>query len=200
MISTENNINNAPATPPATDEDEAGLLYLFLCFLTAGGLTPGGGYATIAPLRRALVEKHRWISAEEYNRALVIVQAMPGIFNVNLASYLGHKIAGWKGCAAALAGMVFPPMVLFAVFATFYDTFCSFPAIESFLRGARPAIIALVALPCVQMWRRSSITLSTVWIPVGAAIAIGLLGISPSYIVIGFIVLGILYGVFVHNK
>ena len=77
-------------------------------------------------------------------------------------------------------GMILPAVVILIVFATFFDDFRHFAAVDSFLRGARPAIVALIALPCFQLWRQSGITLSTVWIPVGAAIGIGLLGVSPT--------------------
>ena len=120
---------------------------------------------------------------------------MPGIFNINLASLLGHRLMGWKGSAACLLGMVLPPLVILVVFATFFNDFRKFPAVESFLRGARPAIVALIALPCFQMWKKSGITLSTVWIPVGAAIGIGLLGVSPTLIILGLTLLGLLYAV-----
>ena len=172
---------------------------LFTTFLQAGGLTRGDGYATIAPLRRAIVKKNGWMTDEDFSRHIAIVQTIPGVFNVNLASYLGKQLNGWKGCVACLMGMLLPPMLIFILFATFYNSFCQFGLIQSFLRGARPAIIALIALPCLQMWRKSSISLSTIWIPIGAAIAIGLLGISPSYIILGLIVLAALYAIFVQS-
>ena len=93
-----------------------------------------------------------------------------------------------------------PPLIIFLIFATFYDDFCYLAAVQAFLRGARPAIVALVALPCIQLWRSSNVTLSTVWIPIGAAIAIGLLGISPTYIIIGLIVLAALYALLVSSN
>lgn len=171
------------------------LLSLFLTFLHAGGLTIGSGYATISPLRRALVKKNGWLTEDDFSRHLAVVHAMPGIFNVNLAAYLGRQLMGWKGCTVCLLGMVLPALLVFIVFATFFNDFRAFPVVESFLRGARPAIVALIALPCLQMWRKSQITLSTVWIPVGAAIGIGLLGVSPVYIIVGLVILGVLYGV-----
>ena len=58
--------------------------------------------------------------------------------------------------------------------------------------------MALILLPCFQMWRNARISLSTVWIPVGAAIATGLLGISPSYIILGLTFLAVLYAFLVH--
>lgn len=176
------------------------LLTLFLTFLKAGGLTIGDGYATIQPLRQALVKNNRWMDEEDFSRQVATVQAMPGIFNINLASLLGHRLMGWKGSAACLLGMVLPPLVILVVFATFFNDFRKFPAVESFLRGARPAIVALIALPCFQMWKKSGITLSTVWIPVGAAIGIGLLGVSPTLIILSLTLLGLLYAVVVLNN
>lgn len=174
------------------------LLTVFLTFLKSGGLTIGDGYATVAPLRRSIVKRNGWMSDEDFSAHLAMVHAMPGIFNVNLATYMGHQLAGWKGSAMALLGMLFPPLCIIIVFATFFNQFREFPAVASFLQGARPAIVAIIALPCVQMWRKSGISLSTVWIPVGAAIAVGLLGVSPTYIILALVLLAILYAVLVH--
>ena len=176
------------------------LITLFNTFLQAGGLTIGEGYAGVAPLKTAIVKKTGWMTEEEFAHHLAVVQAMPGIFNVNFATYMGRQINGWKGSAVCLLGMLLPPLVIFSIFATFYNDFCEVPAIRAFLRGARPAIIALVALPCIQLWRSSNVSLSTVWIPIGAAIAIGLLGISPSYIILGLTVLAAIYAILVYSN
>lgn len=174
-------------------------LTLFLTFLQAGGLCIGDGYATIVPLRRAIVKKNSWMTDDDFSHHIAIVQTMPGVFNVNLANYFGKQLMGWKGATACLMGMILPPLVLLLLFSTFYNDLVGLSWVQSFMRGARPAIVALIALPCLQMWRKSSITLSTIWIPIGAAIAIGLLGISPSYIIIGLIVLAALYAIFVQT-
>lgn len=175
------------------------LIELFVTFLQAGGLTIGDGYACVAPLRRAIVVRNHWMTAEDFSRHIAVVQTMPGVFNVNLATYLGKQLCGWKGSAVCLLAMLLPPFVVFLLFACFYDDIFQSTFWRSFLRGARPAIVALIALPCLQMWRSSNITLSTIWIPLGAAIAIGLLGISPSYIILALVVLAGLYALFVYN-
>lgn len=175
-------------------------LTLFIQFLQTGGLTIGDGYATIVPIKKAVVDKQQWMSEDDFNRHLAIVQAMPGVFNVNLANYLGRQILGWKGSVACLLGMLLPPLFLFLIFSTFFTSLCDLPAVKAFLRGMRPAIVALVALPCLQLWRKSSITLSTIWIPIGAAIAIGVIGISPTYIILGLVVLAALYAAFVYGN
>lgn len=190
-----------PHSPLLTSETlPLSLLTLFLTFLHAGGLTVGSGYATVSPLRRAIVEKNGWMTDDDFSRHLAVALSMPGVFNVNLAAFLGRQLMGWRGCAACLAGMVLPAFTVFIVFATFFDDLRALPAVESFLRGARPAIVALIALPCLQMWRKSQITISTVWIPVGAAVAVGLLGVSPVYIIAGLVLLGVLYGTMVQDN
>lgn len=176
------------------------LIELFITFLQAGGMSVGDGYACVAPLRRALVGKKKWISAEDFSRHVAIVQTMPGIFNVNLATYLGKQLCGWKGSATCLLAMLLPPFVVFFLFAYFYNDVFQSHFWRGFLRGARPAIVAIIALPAIQMWRSSKITLSTIWIPIGAAIAVGLLGVSPSYIILALTIMAGLYALFVHSS
>lgn len=174
-------------------------LTIFFTFLKAGGLTIGSGYATIHPLHKAIVEENLWMNEEDFSDNLIMVQAIPGIFNINFATYLGHKLNGWKGSVAALIGMILPPFIILILFSIFFDDLRTIPWIEKFLRGVRPAIVALILLPCIQMWRNWSISLSTIWIPIGAAIAIGLLGVSPTYIILGLILLSLLYGFFIRE-
>lgn len=174
-------------------------LTLFLAFLKACGLTPGGGYATLQPLRKKIVEENAWMSQEDFAESLALVQAMPGILTVNMAVYIGHRLSGWRGAVVALLGALLPPFVVLVVFASFFNDIRLLPGISGFLRGARPAIVALILLPCLQMWRNWRVSLSTVWIPVASAIGIGILGVSPVYIIAGFVFLGVLYAVFVRS-
>lgn len=180
-----------PSTLPITP------LTLFLAFLKACGLTLGGGYATLQPLRKKIVEENAWMSQEDFARILALAQAMPGILTVNLSVYIGHRLGGWRGGVVALAGTLLPPFVILVIIASFFEDIRSLPGISGFLRGARPAIVALILLPCLQMWHSWKVSLSTVWIPVAGAIGIGLVGISPVYIIVGFVALGVLYAVFV---
>lgn len=174
-------------------------LTLFFAFLKACGLTLGGGYATLQPLRKKIVEENAWMSGDDFTESVALAQAMPGILTVNMAVYIGYRLSGWRGGVVALLGTLLPPFVVFILFASFFDDIRSLPGVSGFLRGARPAIVALILLPCLQMWRSWKISLSTVWIPVASAIGIGLLGVSPVYIIVGLVVLGALYAVLVRN-
>ncbi len=173
------------------------LAQLFAAFLKAGTLATGDGFAAVAPLRRALVERGGWMDGDDFNRRFVVAQAMPGVFNVNLAVYLGHSLRGWKGAAAALAGVALPPVALLLLFSLFFDSLRGCAPVEAFLRGARPAVVAVVLLPAFRMLRSARLSLSTLWIPVGAAMAIVLLGVSPAYVVLALAFAAALYALFI---
>lgn len=176
---------------------EISLPTLFLLFFKSGGLTLGDGYAVLAPLRKAIVDEQKWMTRDDFDRQVALVQAVPGIFNVNLAAFLGYALLKWKGCAVALLGMVLPAFAILLLFAGVFDNVRDDHVVKAFLQGARPAIVVLLVLPLLQIVRKSNIMLSTVWIPIGAAIAIVLLGVSPVYVVAGLTVLGVLYAVIV---
>lgn len=173
------------------------LFTLFLAFLKAGGLTIGDGFATIEPLRLTIVRKLGWMKDEDFSDSLAFVQAMPGIFNLNLAAFVGFKLRGRRGSLTALAGMLLPPLLIILIVATFFDDLRAFPVVERFLQGARPAIVALILLPAFRLLKPTHLGLSTIWIPIGAAVAITLLGISPTFLVLGLTALGLLYGLLV---
>lgn len=183
---------STPATPS--------VLTVGLVFLRAAGFVLGNGHAAVQPLQRALVSRYQWTDDETFAHCVTAAELMPGIFSLNLAAQLGYRLRGWGGSVAALLGVVMPPLVVLLVFACFFDRLRELPGVSGFLRGARPAIVALIVLPCLQMWRQWRVSLSTVWIPMGAAIAIGLLGVSPSLIVGVLVVIGLLYGLLVRGS
>lgn len=173
-------------------------LHLFKTFLLCGFLSAGNGYAAIEPLRRRITALPDGISDEEFDNTLAVVNAMPGVFSINLGSCFGHRLYGWKGTAAALAGVLLPPMVLLAIVVSLWKELHQLSGLAAFLKGTRPAVIALLIMPLARTIRNARISLSTVWLPVGTVLAICLLGVPPAYIVSGVILLGVLYGMFVH--
>lgn len=183
--------------PSFTDKGWEGAFALFTTFARAGVSALAGGYATICPLRDSLVVEGKVLEAEAFDRVVTLAQSLPGIFSLNLSALLGHRLRGWPGAVLALLGMLLPAFVSVLIVASFFNDFRESPAVASFLRGARPAVIALMVVPFLQMVRRTEMSLSTMWIPVGAALAVGLFGVSPIYIVVGLCVIAALYGWFV---
>ena len=73
------------------------LLDLFLNFAKIGLFTFGGGYAMIALIENACVEKKQWITHDEMMNITVIAESTPGPIAINCATYVGYKQKGFIG-------------------------------------------------------------------------------------------------------
>lgn len=86
-------------TPPS-------LWSLFIEFLLIGSVSFGGGI--IAYERILLIEKRKWLSADEFMATLAISQTMPGLNSVNIAVLTGDRLRGFWGALAAATGLILP--------------------------------------------------------------------------------------------
>ena len=60
-------------------------LKLFWSFFKIGAFTFGGGYAMIAMVKDALVDRNRWMDEDEFWESITLAQALPGVFAINMA-------------------------------------------------------------------------------------------------------------------
>jgi chromate transporter len=74
----------------------------------------GGPVAHIGYFRRELVERLRWVTAEEYAGWVALCQFLPGPASSQLGFCLGMQRSGLMGAAAAFAGFTLPSAVVMA--------------------------------------------------------------------------------------
>ncbi len=168
----------------------------FLTFLKIGLFTIGGGYAMIPLIEREVVERRQWLSREDFLDLMSLSQALPGVFAVNFSIYIGHRLRGLRGSLALTAGIVLPSFVIILLVAMFFSAFADNRVVEAIFRGVRPAVVALIAVPCIKLGKSAHITLANVWFPIAIALLIALLGISPVYIIIAVALGAFAYGKF----
>lgn len=166
----------------------------FLTFLKIGLFTIGGGYAMIPLIEREVVERHKWLSKEDFLDLMSLSQALPGVFAVNFSIYIGNRLKGLKGSLALAAGIILPSFVIILLIAMLFSAFADNRIVEAIFKGIRPAVVALIAVPCISLGKAARITLANVWFPIAVAMAIAVVGISPVYIIIAVAVGGFLYG------
>ena len=167
---------------------------IFLSFLRVGTFTVGGGYAMIPLMRRELVDRHRWMSDEDFLDEVALSQAMPGVFAVNMAAMTGYRLRGRRGAAVAIVGNILMPVIFILFLAMFFRTFRDNVYVDRIFMGLRPAVVALIAAPVFTMARSARVTWSNVWIPVLAALLIWLLGVSPIVVVLAAAIGGFVWG------
>lgn len=124
---------------------------LFWTFFKIGGFTIGGGYAMLPLIEREVVAGKGWVSEEEFLDLVALAQSAPGVFAVNFALVVGYKVRGLRGAAAAVLGAILPSFFIILVIARFYRLFREMQAVEAFMTGAAPVVVALLLYAAYSM-------------------------------------------------
>lgn len=173
---------------------------LFWSFFKIGTFTIGGGYAMIPLMEKELVDRHRWLTAEEFMEILALSQTMPGIFAANMAAHVGWRLRGILGAVVSVIGNILMPILIILALAMGLRYVQGSPVVEAIFKGVRPVVVALIAAPVFRMAKTVHITRYNFWIPLLAALLIWLLGVSPIWIIVVTGIGGFLYGKFVEGK
>ena len=169
----------------------------FATFFKIGLFTLGGGYAMIPVIEAEVVDKHKWVSKEEFLDLIAIAQSCPGVFAINISTFIGYKLRRVPGAVAATLGTALPSFIIILLIAMFFHNFQDNPVVASIFRGIRPAVVALIAVPTFNLARSAKIGWANCWIPVASALAIWLMGVSPILVILAAGLGGWLYGMFV---
>ena len=173
------------------------LIELFKTFSKIGAFTFGGGYAMIPMIETEVVDKHQWITREEFIDLIAIAQSCPGVFAINISTFIGFKLRREVGAVVAAIGAALPSFLIILLIAMFFHRFMDVPWVAAMFRGIRPAVVALIAVPTFRLAQNANITLTNCWIPVGCAIAIWALGVSPILVIAVAGTAGYIYGQFI---
>lgn len=133
-------------SPPSAGE-------LLRVWLALGLQSFGGGMATLALVRRASVEQHRWVTEAEFARFWSLVQLAPGINLLALIILIGRKTAGAKGIALALLGLLLPSVAITVLLTACYARVQHMALVREALSGIIPAIVGLGLVTAGQIAR-----------------------------------------------
>jgi chromate transporter len=131
----------AAAPIPAPDTPPISLTDLFVAFLTIS-LSGFGG--VLAWSRRMVVDRRRWMSAEQFNEAYALCQMLPGPNIVNFSVVFGSRFRGPLGAAIAFAGLLGPPVVIVTVFGIVYAHYGQIDSVQRVLAGVSAAAAGLI--------------------------------------------------------
>jgi chromate transporter len=164
----------AIAAPDLPTSTPPGLIALFVAFAKMS-LAGFGGVLVFA--RRGIVDRHRWMTAEEFNEAYALCHFLPGPNVVNLSVVFGSRFRGIAGGIAAFAGLLGPPIVIVTILAALYVRFGEVDALRRILAGVSCAAVGLLISAVFRMMmplikRRDLVGLVVL---VAVFIAIGLL-------------------------
>src|SRR5437588_5949100 len=179
-----------------------GIWQLFRIWAGIGLQSFGGGASTTFLIQRAFIEKHRWLSIEEFMHLWNLCILTPGINLVALTILIGKKLGGTRGIIASLAGMLLPSAAITCLLAVIFKQIEQLAAVQAVLRGVIPAtggIMLLVglnfALPLMRRSYKQGILylLASSVIIIGCALAVILLKLSVIIVILVATLLGALF-------
>ena len=169
----------------------------FKTFFKIGMFTLGGGYAMIPIIEAEVVDKHRWVSKEEFLDLIAIAQSCPGVFAINISIFICYKKRKIPGAIVTALGTALPSFLIILLIAMFFHRFQDNPVVAAIFRGIRPAVVALIAVPTFNLAKSAKISWATCWIPIVGALAIWLLGVSPILVIVLAALGGYVYGTYI---
>lgn len=101
--------------------------------------------------RRAIVDQHRWMSADEFNETYALCHFLPGPNIVNLSMVFGARLRGVAGGIAAFTGLLVPPMLIMTVLAAIYARYGEIDALRRTLAGVSCAAVGLLIANVLRM-------------------------------------------------
>jgi chromate transporter len=117
---------------------------LGVLFLKLGATAFGGPAAHVAMMEDEVVRRRGWLTRDEFLDLLGATNLIPGPNSTELAIYIGHRRAGWRGLLIAGACFILPAMTIVLVLAWAYVRFGRLPQAAGLLYGVKPVVIAVV--------------------------------------------------------
>ncbi len=117
---------------------------LYISWFKIGLFTFGGGYAMIPMIQKEIVDKHRWVTAEDILNYYAISQCTPGAIAVNLSTFIGGKIGGFFGALISTLGVITPSIIIISIIAAFLSNFSSLEVVKHALAGIQIAVCVLM--------------------------------------------------------
>ena len=111
-----------------------------------------------------------------------------------MSFFVGNKLKKVKGGIVCALGSVLPSFLIILLIALFFTHMQDNVWIEKAFKGLRPAVVALIAVPCFTTARSIKLNHKLLIVPLAAALLIWLGNVSPVWIILAAIVGGLFYG------
>jgi chromate transporter len=129
-------------------------LSLFISFFKIGLFGFGGGLAILSLIQME-VERHGWMTQQEFVDIVAVSQVTPGPIGINCATYVGYTTAGIWGSVLATVAMVLPGLIIMLCVCRAYfwlsRRFQGNPYYEQTLRMLRFTVIGLIASAALML-------------------------------------------------
>ena len=117
---------------------------LFLTFLKTGAISFGGYMMLISSIQKEFSDKNKILSNKKILDAITMASFLPGPMAINVASFLGFVLKGWKGAVISFIGVLLPSFIVMIIFSHLYLNSKNIPGFSSFFDGIIPVVAAVI--------------------------------------------------------
>ena len=136
--------------------------------------------------------RRKLLSDSEMNDILAVIYSMPGAIGVNAALNIGYKLAGIKGSACALAGVLIPPVAIILFITSFVEMIKDSPLTEYAFISIRAAVTVFIICTVGNMMRKTFRCWKDIVIALFAFLAVEFVNLPAVYVVAACGLLGML--------
>jgi chromate transporter len=101
------------------------------------------GFSILQRLKSLVLERH-WLSEEEMNEGLALVQLYPGPIMVDFTAYVGYKLRGVPGAGLATLGFILPSFILMLALSAAYFAAGNLPWVHPLFLGLEALVVGVV--------------------------------------------------------
>ena len=166
---------------------------IFLAFLYSGLILLGGGYIILPILQSELVDKREWLTSDELTDYYAVSQSLPGLIAINMSILVGYKLRGKFGAVAGVLGITFFAFWAIVCLASIISKLTNNNYVQGAFWGIEIAVVILIISAVREMWSKAIKDKGGLIL---YFIALGIMlctNISPAYIIIGSVFVGIIW-------
>lgn len=142
-----------PPGEPGAETPRVGLATLFLAYLQIG-LT-AFGFTMLQKVVQLVVGKKGWLTRQQADHGLALVQLYPGPMMVDFTAYVGYRLRGVRGALVAVVGFVLPSFVLMIGLSAVYFATGNIAFMHSLFMGLDALVVGIVLNLTIDFGQRS---------------------------------------------
>ncbi len=159
---------------------------LFSTFLVVGVSAVGMG---IMQAIRTVPVQRGWMTQEDVDEGMGLVQLYPGAIMVDLITYIGYRLRGIRGALVSVVAFVSPSLVLLLGLSWAFFTYKSHPVITDLAIGVEALVVGVLVNLTIDFGAEHATGRLTALVALGA-FAVEVAGENVLWAVLGALVLG----------
>ncbi len=168
------------------------LTQLALTFLKIGTFGFGGPFALLAIMEKEMVERHKWLTAQDFTQSVGIGALTPGPIFFAATVFIGHRLRGVPGAVVCGVCSLLPSFVLVLAIATLYVEVESSPLVMAIVHGISVAVVGLFLSVVVKTGRSTMKDLRGVSMVTIVFILLAFFKVDPLVLIVSAGILGAL--------